>query len=132
MSGRDPLPVSEHAELMRSALDHIARTARKSRTSTRRLRWIEQRAELAIAGEPYSNDSFDLPKDAGPETQERLKLELVRQKANCNELVIELRSLLTVVHGLDLENEDERPTEEVYVAALARADAVVARYGSNS
>ena len=30
------------------ALDHIAKSAAKSRTSTRRLRWIEQRAIFAL------------------------------------------------------------------------------------
>jgi hypothetical protein len=51
----------QNVELMRSALDHIARTARRSRTSTRRLRWIENRAEGALAGEPYAQENFDAP-----------------------------------------------------------------------
>lgn len=43
------------------ALDHIARVCRGSRTSSRRIRWIEQRAQCAIDG---SRDwrELDLPK----------------------------------------------------------------------
>lgn len=49
---------------LREALSHIIRTCQGSRTRTRRLRWIEQRAQFALEGKPYSDDAFDLPKDA--------------------------------------------------------------------
>jgi hypothetical protein len=49
------------AQHLRNALDHIAKTARNSRTSTRRLRWIEQRALFALEGKPYDKEAFDLP-----------------------------------------------------------------------
>lgn len=55
-------PSSEHFELLRSALDHIVRTARHSSTSTRRIRWIELRAQTALDGKPYSDAMVDLPK----------------------------------------------------------------------
>ncbi|WP_213956293.1 hypothetical protein [Variovorax sp. dw_954] len=51
------------AQQLRNALDHIAKTARNSRTSTRRLRWIEQRALFALEGKPYDNTAFDLPQN---------------------------------------------------------------------
>lgn len=52
----------EHFEIMRSALDHIIKTARASRTSTRRIRWIEKRAQMALDGRPYSDAQTELPK----------------------------------------------------------------------
>ena len=39
------------ADPLRDALDHIARVARGSRTGTRRLQWIAQRAQSAIDGD---------------------------------------------------------------------------------
>jgi len=72
------IPSPEHFVLMRNALDHIARTARKSRTSTRRLRWIEKRAELAAAGGPYSQEAFDLPRIVDPDSETALQ---ARQRA---------------------------------------------------
>ena len=67
-------PMYEELILLRSALDHIAKTCRQSRSQTRRLRWIEQRAEFALAGKAYDNEAFDLPKTLGS-TPEKLSLE---------------------------------------------------------
>jgi hypothetical protein len=67
----------EQFELLRSALDHIARTARNSRSQTRLIRWIEARATGALRGEPYLADAIDLPKTAGPNTVEKLKKSLM-------------------------------------------------------
>ncbi|VFR20257.1 hypothetical protein ANDO1_1726 [plant metagenome] len=47
--------------LVRDALDHIMRTARASRTQTRRSRWIVSRAEAALAGRPYVPSEHSLP-----------------------------------------------------------------------
>lgn len=47
--------------LMHDALGHIKRICQNSRTSTRRLRWIEQRADWAIEGREYDRDQFALP-----------------------------------------------------------------------
>lgn len=49
-------------EMLRDALQHIAKTAALSRTSTRRLRWIEERAKLALKGKPYVESDLDLPR----------------------------------------------------------------------
>lgn len=70
------MPSPEHFELLRGALDHIAKTARGSRSQTRRLRWIELRAETALRGEVYRDQDIDLPKNAGPNTPERLTQKL--------------------------------------------------------
>lgn len=63
----------DHVACLVDALHHIGRTAERSRTSTRRLRWIQQRAEWALLGRPYVQEQFDLPRDPGPETVQRLK-----------------------------------------------------------
>ncbi len=57
--------------LLAQALDHIAKSAAKSRTSTRRLRWIEQRAIFALEGREYRDTDLDLPKDAPGTSIER-------------------------------------------------------------
>ena len=53
---------SQREQLLENALDHIAKTARNSRTNSKRIRWIEKRAEDAILGIPYNRDDFELPK----------------------------------------------------------------------
>ncbi len=57
--------------LLAQALDHIAKSAAKSRTSTRRMRWIEQRAIFALEGREYRDTDLDLPKDAPGTSIER-------------------------------------------------------------
>jgi hypothetical protein len=44
--------ISGH-EMQLDALEHIEVTCQRSRASTRRLRWIEQRARYALDGKPY-------------------------------------------------------------------------------
>lgn len=53
--------MAEVAEL-RDALDHIARVARKSRSLTRRLKWIQLRAEGALEGHDEWR-TVELPRD---------------------------------------------------------------------
>ena len=60
-------------ELVRDALDHIARTCTQSRTQTRRLRWINFRANTALEGKPYDEKLLDLPKNG---YQQAIKAEL--------------------------------------------------------
>ena len=60
-------------ELVRDALDHIARTCTQSRTHTRRLRWINYRANTALEGKPYDEKLLDLPKNGD---QQAIKAEL--------------------------------------------------------
>lgn len=55
----------EANDLMRDALDHIAKTCSQSRTQTLRLRWIMTRANLALDGKPYIEADHDLPRSAG-------------------------------------------------------------------
>lgn len=58
---RRPKAVLTTEDMLRDALDHIARTADQSRSQTRRLRWIAERARLALRGIPYDDTAFDLP-----------------------------------------------------------------------
>ena len=53
---------TEREQFLEDALDHIVKTARNSRTSSKRLRFIEKRAEDAILGIPYNREEFELPK----------------------------------------------------------------------
>lgn len=55
-----------------NALDHIARTARASRTQTRRSRWIVSRAESAIDMNDGWRD-LDLPKSLKDCSPRRIK-----------------------------------------------------------
>lgn len=57
--------------LLANALEHIARTAARSRSSTRRIRWIEQRALLALEGRELVGNEIELPKSGGVATEER-------------------------------------------------------------
>lgn len=75
--------ISGH-EMQRDALEHIEVTCQRSRTSTRRLRWIEQRARYALDGKPYSDDAFDLPKDA-TSSAEKLKIRVAELEKQLEE-----------------------------------------------
>lgn len=57
--------------LLAQALDHIAKSAAKSRSRTRRLRWIEQRAVIALAGREYRDIDIDLPKESSAGSDEK-------------------------------------------------------------
>ena len=109
--------------VLANALDHIRKTAAKSRTSTRRLRWIEQRALFALRGDEYRDIDVDLPKDAGPNTLEKLKRRMDFHIAVKHAHAEALRQLVDVCERLELERAAERPTEEEYQQALAKAKA---------
>lgn len=91
-------------ELMATALLHIAKTAAASRSSTRRTRWIERRARDALAGKQYVEGAVSIPKDAGPNTAEKLHRRVMwLHKAN-HQMAAVLQELLdTTSHTLDPE-----------------------------
>ena len=78
------------------ALDHIARTARASRTKTRRLRWIEHRAMCALEGGDWKEAEFPkTEKTISVRTHKKILSELERLLAiskcpdeNCKDGVI--------------------------------------------
>tara|TARA_R110000868_G_scaffold211349_4_gene461425 strand:- start:1110 stop:1448 length:339 start_codon:yes stop_codon:yes gene_type:complete len=79
--------------ILANALDHIAKSAAASRTSTRRLRWIERRALIALKGQEYSDTSFDLPKSSGPNTLEKLQKRMAYHIAVKHDLLETLKGV---------------------------------------
>lgn len=69
------------------ALDHIAKTAQRSRSQTRRLRWIQVRAEFALAGREYQDMDVDLPRFVGGDTPERLRKRLTHWRSITKKLL---------------------------------------------
>lgn len=61
------LTQQQEIDLLRDALDHIRRTALSSRTQTRRIQFIADRAVRALKGKPYDPDAFNLPSNRGDE-----------------------------------------------------------------
>lgn len=82
-----------------SALDHIAKTAAKSRSQTRRLRWIEMRATYALEGREYRDTDVDLPKSAGPNTPERLFKKLAHEQYLRHEMTSALQAVVDFIEG---------------------------------
>lgn len=80
--------------LLANALDHIAKTAARSRTQTRRLRWIEQRAVIALEGREYRDTDVDLPSYAGPDSVENLRNRVAKLKAANTDLVAALKTVI--------------------------------------
>ncbi len=85
--------------VLAGALDHIARTAERSRGQSRRIRWIKARAESALAGNDYADAGVDLPKSAGPDTAEKLQRRMAYHIAIKHELAEALRELLDGAEG---------------------------------
>lgn len=83
----------EPEDLMRSALQHIAKTAAASRTQSRRCRWIRQRAEAALEGKPYHAGDYESPKYAENSAEKlqfknrHLRADIARVKAAAEELI---------------------------------------------
>ena len=98
--------------ILANALDHIAKTADRSRSQSRRVRWIKARAESALAGNDYSDAGVDLPKSAGPNTSEKLQRRMAYHISIKHELAEALRDML------DADDHDEAKNKAR--AALAR------------
>lgn len=84
---------------MASALYHIARTAAASRSQTRRIRWIENRAMKALRGEDYRDIDVVLPKSAGPQTAEKLNRKIAYHIATKMELLEALEKATDALAG---------------------------------
>lgn len=80
--------------ILANALDHIARTADRSRSQSRRTRWIKARAESALAGNDYADAGVDLPKSMGPNTGEKMARRMAYHIAIKHQLAEAIRSLL--------------------------------------
>ena len=106
--------------LLSSALDHIARSAAKSRSQTRRIRWIQARAEIALRGEEYRDIDLDLPKSAGPDTNEKLQRRMAYHIAVKMELAEAASALLAQLDRIGMTREEE-PLMQALRAAIAKA-----------
>lgn len=71
--------VMPERKLLVDALGHIKRICENSRTGTRRLRWVIQRATWALAGKEYDRDQFSLPETG--RSYQSMKQELKAIKA---------------------------------------------------
>lgn len=106
-------------EILANALEHIARSAARSHTQTRRIRWIEQRALIALRGEQYSDDMVSLPKDPGPDSREKVVKRMGYHIAIKHQLLDALREL----EARASESLDQRPE---FRAAVNKALRVIA------
>lgn len=92
--------------MLLDALDHITRTVDGSRTNTRRLRWIKERALTAMRGEKFWKGAFDLPanaavKDAQLVRQKTEKAQALRAAVNM------IREALGAINGATGSDLDE-------------------------
>jgi hypothetical protein len=92
--------------VMAQALDHIAKTAAKSRTQTRRLRWIEQRATFALEGREYRDIDVELPKDA-VDTAQRMKWQRDALKRVNRGLIEAADALLLHLERIGMTREEQ-------------------------
>jgi len=104
--------------ILANALDHIAKTAARSRSQTRRIRWIERRALVALRGEEYRDIDHDLPKRPPGETQEKFVKRLGYHVAIKHRLMDALLDL----HELAASSADARPE---FIAAVERAGRIL-------
>ncbi len=122
--------------VLASALDHIAKTAERSRSQTRRLRWIAMRANFALEGREYRDIDVDLPKDAGPETPEKLGRKLAHAARTRHEFREAVEALLEHQDALDnreymgINGEDYEVLMRRRNAARDDLDALMAKVGS--
>lgn len=89
-------------ELMRDALDHIARTCHQSRQQSRRIRWIEARANAALEGKPYDEKLMDLPVEVDREI-DRMKRRDRRQLTRIREFDALLRQTNELFYAIQDE-----------------------------
>jgi len=108
----DPLVLAQ-------ALDHIARTAARSRSQTRRTRWIEQRALIALSGEDYRDIDVDLPKNPGPGTPEKLHRRMTYHIAIKHQLAHALMLVLPMAKGYAAANSVGANAEKIAMAEAA-------------
>lgn len=102
--------------MLAQALDHIAKSAARSKSQTRRIRWIEQRALFALQGREYRDIDVDLPKDAGPDTIEKLRRKAGHSMRMQRNVIAKAEALLNQLDYIGMTRE-----EEPLMAALREA-----------
>lgn len=103
-------------ERMRSALEHIAKTARASRSQHRRIRWIEQRAQRALDGLPY--EVIDLPKHSSHSTSERLGKQFSAAKCHNRALVQAAENVISAFDQVELGTDGSRAMKALHETVL--------------
>jgi hypothetical protein len=107
-------------EQLRDALDHIEKTARASRSQTRRLRWIAERAKYALEEKPFPYD-LDLPPSVESEhfrmSRQLVALRTVRRLSN-EEVEKAVKQVCKSLYGEKEEEYDEDDRE--FYGAIAR------------
>jgi hypothetical protein len=113
--------------LLVDALDHIKKAADASRTNTRRLRWIGERAVIAMRGEVYTNEAFDLPKYAAGKDDQLIRQKTEKARALRQALNMLRGAIGAIIEGDELdamwqENEPEVFAEYQRLRAIAWPD----------
>lgn len=67
----------EYTDQLVEALDHIVATCKRSNNKSRRLRWIEMRAETAINGEDWREK--EVPKSSNLSIRERAMKRIIQK-----------------------------------------------------
>lgn len=122
----DRLAAAERAEADRIARE--ARAAEEQRLAAERERLRAQQEEQdRIAREQRETEER---REAAARAERRRQEEAAaaadqRVRDAAPRLLSTLSTLVEILHGMDLPNEDDRPTEESYQAALAQADLVI-------
>ena len=102
----------DEVQMLRGALDHIAKTADRSSTSTRRLRWIADRARCALEGRTYRREEHDLPKFNQSSVERRVR----RYQAESDALAKALQVLILQCAKRDPKTLDLLPADQQPVA----------------
>ena len=109
--------------ILAQALDHIAKTAHMSRSQTRRIRWIEQRALIALSGEEFRAIDVELPVHATEARMMGLKLKVTRLQLDNAELLEALKDLISLaddaMHAANRDGAEYDRDAELAVACAA-------------
>jgi len=107
-------------ERVRDALDHIEKTARASRSQTRRLRWIAERARYALEGKSFPTN-LDLPPSVESEhfriSRQLVALKTVRRLSD-EEIEKAVKQVCNRLYGEKDEIYDEDDRE--FYGAIAK------------
>lgn len=97
---------------LEDALAHIAKVARNSRTKTKRLAFIEQRAVEALKGIEYNRDDFDLPKmvDKSP-SEYQLEIKQLKKKIKS---LLDQSTILDYSTAMEMLDSPPKPNESLF------------------
>jgi len=92
-------------QMLRDALDHIARTCANSRSQTRRIRWIGYRARHALDGVPFDPHDCKLPARTAQSIERNTveKIKLTYQVEELQELLLDVLERCTLPAELETQ-----------------------------